>query len=251
MAQIPIEQPAGNTRQEKNEQPLRRFVFLLMIVMAAVMIGAGLFLPAENAPPPAGTQNTDQSQQAANAPAGQAPPELVKQIDDLKSRLEKNPKDTQALISLADIYAMVATTNKDYFNQAEGLYKQAIDAEPKNAVAYSHLGDLYYDSQSWNLSANYYSRALEIVPKDTGVRSKLAVSYISQGLFNQAIQELKQVIDQQPDDIQAHYALGFAYVLNTPPDTQAAIEQWEIVVKLDPNSQEAQDALKQIAKYKK
>ena len=188
MAQIPIEQPAGNTQQKKDEQPLRRFIFLMMIVMAAVMIGAGLLLPTEDAPPPADAQNAGQSQQAANAPSGQAPPELVKQIDDLKGRIAKNPKDTQAIISLADIYAMVATTNKDYFNQAEGLYKQAIDAEPKNPVAYSHLGDLYYDSQSWNLAANNYSKALEIAPKDTDIRSKLAVCYISQGLYNQAIQ---------------------------------------------------------------
>ena len=51
-----------------------------------------------------------------------------------------------------------------------------------------------------------------------------------------------KVLAIDPNDVSAHYNLGYVYASSTPPDLAAAVAEWETVVKLDPTSSEGQTA---------
>lgn len=62
---------------------------------------------------------------------------------------------------------------KQIQREEEARYKAAIEKDPKNAAAWSALGDLYLDSKRYDDAIACYQRAVQIAPTDTTERRKL------------------------------------------------------------------------------
>jgi tetratricopeptide (TPR) repeat protein len=124
-----------------------------------------------------------------------------------KARLEKNPKDLEALISLGNANMMISR-----YDAAQDLYR----------------------------------RALEINPKDLDVRTNLAIAYKYGGKPDQAFTELEKNLAIEPNNDPTLYNLGFLYLYDKQDKTKA-IEIWKKWLGLYPNAPAAGDVSKQIA----
>lgn len=124
-----------------------------------------------------------------------------------KSRLEKNPKDLEALTSLGNANMMISR-----YAAAQDLYR----------------------------------RALEINPKDLDVRTNLAIAYKYGGKPDQAFTELEKNLSIDPRNDPTLYNLGFLYLYDKQ-DKAKAIEIWKKWLSLYPNAPAAADVTKQIA----
>ena len=138
-------------------------------------------------------------------PAGTRNP--MEDIIAFKARLDKNPKDLEALLSLGNANMMISR-----FDAAQGLY----------------------------------ARALAINPKDLDVRTNLAIAYKYGGRPEQALVELKKNLEYDPKHDPTMYNLGFLYYYDKK-DSAAALDMWKRWLALYPNAPAASDVSKQIA----
>lgn len=58
-------------------------------------------------------------------------------------------------------------------SEEEARYKAAIERDPKNAAAWSSLGDLYLETHRYDEAITCYERAVQLMPTDAGERRKL------------------------------------------------------------------------------
>ena len=139
-------------------------------------------------------------------PAGTRNP--MEDVIAFKARLDKNPKDLEALISLGNANMMISR-----FDAAQDLY----------------------------------TRALAINPKDLDVRTNLAIAYQYGGKPERAFTELNKNLGYDPKHDPTMYNLGFLYYYDKK-DSAAALDIWKRWLALYPNAPAAGDVSKQIAK---
>jgi len=110
-------------------------------------------------------------------------------------------------------------------------YKGRLEKNPKDIEALVFLGNSNYDIQRYEKAQEYYQRAIEVDPNNTHVRTDLASSYRQQGQIDQAIGELKQVLVQDPNQEAALYNLG-VILLNDKGDRTGAVNVWKKLVAI-------------------
>jgi cytochrome c-type biogenesis protein CcmH/NrfG len=164
-------------------------------------------LPANHPPvaPPAGQLEPSGPAVDRPLPAGTRNP--MEDIMAFKARLDKNPQDLEALVSLANANMMISR-----FDQAQELYV----------------------------------RALAINPKDLNVRTNLAIAYKYGGKPDQAFAELQKNLALDPNNDTTLYNLGFLYLFDKQ-DPKNAVATWKKWLALYPNSPAAADLRTQVA----
>ncbi len=121
--------------------------------------------------------------------------------------------------------------------RATALEQQA-KAEPRNAGVRIDLGNLYLDAERFAEAAPWYEAALEIDPKNVDVTTDLGVVYFYQGQFDRALATLDRALALNPSHIKALLNQGIVRVRGKQ-DLVGAVESWERVVTLAPDSEEA------------
>jgi len=102
--------------------------------------------------------------------------------------------------------------------------------DPKNLVALSNLGNIYYDSQQDDLAIDYYEKALAIDPNNINMRCDLATSYSNINKLKKAIQILEENIKNDPKHPTSHYNLSV--ILKKKGDIKEAEKEMEIYKSL-------------------
>lgn len=95
---------------------------------------------------------------AAAAPDGAAP--MIARINDLKQRLQADPRDTAAAVELANLYHDVGM-----YRQAIGLYEQALAVSPNDPDLLTDLGICYQSLRDNDRALELFARAQSIDPK--------------------------------------------------------------------------------------
>lgn len=99
--------------------------------------------------------------------------EALAQLEDLKAKLQKDPKDATNWFTFGGV--------KDFFNDHEGAvvaWKIAFALQPLNYVAAGNIGNAYqYFLKDYPQSEFYYKKALEIKPDYTVVYQGLMDLY--------------------------------------------------------------------------
>ncbi len=113
------------------------------------------------------------------------------------------------------------------------------------------LGNAYYDAARWTEAIPWYEKALQAVPANTDVRTDLGTAYFYSGDIEKAKEQWFKSLEYDPDKVQTHYNLGVLYSHLTPPDTEAAAREWETVLRLAPNSEQAKSAEKNLTRMGK
>jgi len=108
----------------------------------------------------------------------------------------------------------------DSTNRAIGLFNQAIVDDRNYAEAYAGLGDAYAtkysltkDPQWITLATQNAARAVQLNDRLTPVRITLARVYQVTGQLDKALAENKEVLEQDPSEIEAQYRIGQIYQL--------------------------------------
>jgi cytochrome c-type biogenesis protein CcmH/NrfG len=129
-------------------------------------------------------------------------------------------------------------------------YRQRLDKDPKDLEALIFLGNANYDIQRFDKAAEYYERALVLDPKNLQVRTDLATSDRNTGKVDQAVKELNQVLTLEPKHETALYNLGFV-LLNDKKDVKGALKAWETLVSKDPTDPKYDAIREKIEELKK
>jgi tetratricopeptide (TPR) repeat protein len=118
--------------------------------------------------------------------------------------------------------------------------KKKIEQDPNNVPALVSLGDANFMIQRFEKAQEYYERALKTDAKNLNVRLSLSNCYIFMQKPDESIRELDQILATQKDQPEALYNKGLI-LLQSKGDRAAAKEAWTRLVAAHPDNPLAQD----------
>jgi tetratricopeptide (TPR) repeat protein len=130
--------------------------------------------------------------------------------------------------------------------RAEGEWKQALQIDPKNAVAWEMLGDHYATQEKWPSAREAYEHAARTAPETPRVFSRLAIAAGQAGDVGASQRFAAQALQRDPNDADALSILANLLAQSGMDDRQQ-LDYWRRLVKLQPQNPEylgrAADAL--------
>ncbi len=114
-------------------------------------------------------------------------------------------------------------------------YSRSVSARLANL--HMELGDLYADLGAYEQAENQYRNAAELRPDFLDIRTKLARSLMEGAKLQEAIDELGDVVAENPDYVEARVSLGLVYYRAGKYDSAAA--EWEACLEQVPNHPKA------------
>jgi serine/threonine protein kinase/tetratricopeptide (TPR) repeat protein len=144
----------------------------------------------------------------------------LKPTDEEQARVGAHPTEN---VKAYDLYLQGRNTlrnghNTDAYRQAVGLFDQAIEKDPKFALAYTGLADssirLYGETKEsvWAQKATLAAQTAEQLSNNLPeVHLSLGNVYAITGKNTQAVAELKKALDLAPNSDEAYRSLGDAY----------------------------------------
>lgn len=124
--------------------------------------------------------------------------------------------------------------------------QQRLQQNPSDLGAITDLGNAYYDLGRYSEAIPWYEKAIQAAPTNTDVRTDLGTSYFYSGNLDKAKEQWFKVLEQDPNKVQTHYNLAVLYSHQTPPDMDNAVKEWQTVIKLAPDSDQAKSAQKRL-----
>lgn len=236
---------------------MKRQIGILVGISAVLVIALFLVTSVSkelNAPAP----DPLASQPAASPPVNPhddvpLPAAVAEQVEQLETEIEaaSGPERLAKQRELVNLYIGVGR----YARAAQ--MQEAIAAEATTAEAWRRTGDLYYDwmdslqDQSPDKRAaadravQAYQRALELDPGNLDVRTDMATAYLNSSSPMLGVQEIKAVLEEDPNHLQARFNYGIMLSMINRPEQ--AIEQFEAVQQIvgedSPYYQQATDAI--------
>ena len=136
----------------------------------------------------------------ANAEQDKQIAELKNQLADVKTQQDKE-KITRRFAAEDKIFL----SNKKYeeghqllqngdYRRAENLFTQAIELNPKNALAYGARGTMHYESRDFRRAIADFNRAVELDPNWIQMHLLIGYSYFSLNDYGMAVASLNKVI---------------------------------------------------------
>jgi tetratricopeptide (TPR) repeat protein len=92
--------------------------------------------------------------------------------------------------------------------EAQGLYEQVLQTEPRNAEALHLLGYLWFQKGDIARALGLIGRAVELQPRNPGFRYNRGLIHQQVGRLDDAAQDFRQVAALQPADLGAWESLG-------------------------------------------
>ena len=116
--------------------------------------------------------------------------------------------------------------------KAVGFFNQILESEPKDFVAWTELGTLYFKENSLDNAEACYFKAIELKKDYFVALLNLGKLYVTRKQFDNAILVLSNAVASNPDSAEAHLFLGEAY-LQTKKGS-LAVAQLNEAIRLDP-----------------
>ncbi|WP_129627107.1 J domain-containing protein [Candidatus Oscillochloris fontis] len=165
----------------------------------------------------------------------------------------------EAQITMARQVALQVPDNpKAWLELGNALFDSTVIVRELIDSGHTNLQSLYVERlPRWLEARDAYTKVLEMTPNDAIVRADLAAAlcYYGAGVNDQSyvvqgLAEADQALSSAPEEGRALLSKGVCLILTDPPQTQAALEQWQQVVLL-PNVDTglAQHARQLIATY--
>lgn len=115
--------------------------------------------------------------------------------------------------------------------QAERMYRLAIEADPRNAVAYNNLGYMYAEHGiKLDESVKLIGRAMELQPNAGYIVDSLGWVYYQQGKIQEAIRVLQRAVLLEPNVAEIRIHLAKAY--HASGQRKKANDQYRVAVTL-------------------
>jgi len=119
--------------------------------------------------------------------------------------------------------------------------KSVAEREPKNAQPRAQLANLYFDADRYDDAIKWYDEALVLAPNDVNVITDLGVCYYYTNRPDKALELFNRSLKLDPKHTKTLLNVGIVKAFGKQ-DLQGASEAWQEVLKIAPNSPEAQAA---------
>lgn len=156
-------------------------------------------------------------------------------ISKYKTALSLNKKygDAYYNLGLAYKYYAVHLGKKNYFSEAEKMFSNAVESDPKHYLAGMELGNIYKIQGKKEQAIIRYKTSLEIQPSSPETWANLGTLYLEQGRTSEAQFAINKAVQAHPESAEAHFALGI-YYLNVQNLNLAQVELKK-ALSLDPS----------------
>jgi len=133
--------------------------------------------------------------------------------------------------------------------QAAPLLEQ-LKSKPNDPALLSQIANFYYDAQAFPVAIDYYQKSLAIDPKNSSVRTDLATALFYNNNLDQSISEFDRVLKDDPKNGNALFNRGVVK-WQGKMDVNGALADWELLLKQNPNYEQADKVRMFIAQAKK
>jgi tetratricopeptide (TPR) repeat protein len=139
------------------------------------------------------------------------PAEVKSFISDLDAKAQKNPRDLDAWLKLAQVNARASQLDPTYDEPALAAFRHVVELDPKNVEGIRGLANIYYDRNDHKEAIPLYEQYLALRPDDASARTDLGTMYLYAGDAARSIATYQDVIKRNPSFLQAHYNLAVTY----------------------------------------
>lgn len=143
-----------------------------------------------------------------------------------KNKIEKNPKDTEALQNLASIYHALKENNK-----AIEIYEKLVKLMPDNHEIRAFLGYLYYENEQLDKAEENLNKSLEISEMEPFVLFLLGNIYSRKGKISAAVDCYDLAIFLDLDMYTAH--IDFARKYEHMGRHKKALKEYKAALEID------------------
>ena len=161
----------------------------------------------------------------------------MEQIEEIKSRDPKRGHLFAARVYLA----------KKNLTQAEAEIKEAVKIAPDDSDVHYQLGRFYQDTEDYINAFAAFQKALDVDPDHMGALYQIGRTAVFSGVeLDFGIECLKRYLKNEPGPNEpthahAHWRLGMIY--EKQGDTDGARAEYEKALALDPDNEQAKEAL--------
>ncbi len=133
-----------------------------------------------------------------------------------------------------DLYMRASAMDEDpeSFDEAEKLYKRAIDLDPGLAIAYTNLGNIRFRRGDAPGAEGLYRTALEIDSRQPEAHYNLGYVMLERGEPARAVPFFLRALQADPRFADAHFNLAMAYEATFERDR--AVTHWQKYLELEP-----------------
>jgi tetratricopeptide (TPR) repeat protein len=138
--------------------------------------------------------------------------------------------------------APAQTTRAAVLDEAQvTALKSVAEREPSNEKPRVQLGNLYFDAERYDDAIKWYTEALKLAPNDVNVSTDLGVCYYYVNQPDKALEQFEKSLKLDPKHAKTLLNLGIVRAFGKQ-DLAGASQAWQEVIKLAPDSAEAQAA---------
>jgi tetratricopeptide (TPR) repeat protein len=119
--------------------------------------------------------------------------------------------------------------------------KSVASREASNPQPRIQLGNLYFDAERYDDAIKWYGEALTLAPNDVNVSTDLGVCYYYTNQADKALQQFDRSLKLDPNHAKTLLNVGIVRAFGKQ-DLAGATEAWQKVLKMAPDSPEAQAA---------
>jgi tetratricopeptide (TPR) repeat protein len=134
---------------------------------------------------------------------------------------------------------------KNDWQQAEDLYKKALEIKPDYPLAANNLAYLMLEhGGNVNVAFSLAQTARKGLPNLPNAADTLGWAYYQQGAYNAAIEALQEALKGSPDSATYHYHLGMAY--QKANNLPMARKEFNRALQINPQLSQAEEIKKLI-----
>lgn len=133
-----------------------------------------------------------------------------------------------------ELYLRASELDEDpnTLNEAEQLYRRAVELDPWLTIAYTNLGNIAFRRQDIEAAEAMYKKALEIDAKQPEAQYNLGYVMLERGLAKDAIPLFQGAIEADPKFADAYFNLAMAYEQLGQADKARPF--WSNYIQLEP-----------------
>jgi tetratricopeptide (TPR) repeat protein len=134
-----------------------------------------------------------------------------------------------------ELYLKASQLDEDplTMDDAERLYRQALELDPWLGIAYTNLGNIRFRRQDTEAAEQFYRRALEIDARQPEAQYNLGYVMLERGQPELSIPLFLGAIEADPKFSDAYFNLAMAF--EQIGETQKARPHWKTYVSLEPS----------------